>query len=291
MMYDVVDAYNVASTVTDPKYHIEFILRGLATLMAGQTRENGDRYSLYKQLIIIIRLMALGLDDLRRVGESKSECDTVSGRECMAAVKFIEKVFCRQIRHHVQKWEDVCIYLTSIRNHIAMDDDLTHDALCWNLGVAKIMRGEYDEGYQLIMHIKNEHVKEAFAFQSLCAHVYVCTDKPREAWDIYHKMQDNADVYSMLLLIANDCYATGAYYYAAMAFDILHKLYPNNDYWEGKRGACCGVFRNIVNGKDDPRSLTTIVRLLSNSTHPEASELIKTIRQWANKNNLSGMIE
>lgn len=31
--------------------------------------------------------------------------------------------------------------------------------------------------------------------------------------------------------------------YAAKAFDVLERLDPDPEYWEGKRGACVGVFQ------------------------------------------------
>ncbi len=38
----------------------------------------------------------------------------------------------------------------------------------------------------------------------------------------------------------------GQFYYAAKAFDVLERLDPNPEYWEGKRGACVGVFQMII---------------------------------------------
>ena len=37
----------------------------------------------------------------------------------------------------------------------------------------------------------------------------------------------------------------GQFYYAAKAFDVLERLDPNPEYWEGKQGACVGS-PNIV---------------------------------------------
>lgn len=42
----------------------------------------------------------------------------------------------------------------------------------------------------------------------------------------------------------------GQFYYAAKAFDALEKLDPDSNYWEGKRGACVGVFQLIVANKE-----------------------------------------
>ena len=51
-------------------------------------------------------------------------------------------------------------------------------------------------------------------------------------------------------MIANDCYRTGQFYYAAKAFDVLERLDPNPEYWEGKRGACIGWFQRVVADKE-----------------------------------------
>ena len=55
-------------------------------------------------------------------------------------------------------------------------------------------------------------------------------------------------------MIANDCYRTGQFYYAAKAFDVLERLDPNPEYWEGKRGACIGWFQRVVADKE-PKGL------------------------------------
>ena len=35
----------------------------------------------------------------------------------------------------------------------------------------------------------------------------------------------------------------GHFLYSAKAFDVLERLDPDPEYWEGKRGACVGVFQ------------------------------------------------
>ena len=42
----------------------------------------------------------------------------------------------------------------------------------------------------------------------------------------------------------------GQFYYAAKAFDVLERLDPNPEYWEGKRGACVGIFQMIIAGHE-----------------------------------------
>lgn len=47
----------------------------------------------------------------------------------------------------------------------------------------------------------------------------------------------------------------GQFYYAMKAFDVLERLDPSPEYWEGKRGACVGIFQLILAGRE-PRSET-----------------------------------
>ena len=55
----------------------------------------------------------------------------------------------------------------------------------------------------------------------------------------------------------------GQFYYAAKAFDVLERLDPNPEYWEGKRGACVGVFQLIIAGSEQ-RSVWYIVNEWAN---------------------------
>ena len=41
----------------------------------------------------------------------------------------------------------------------------------------------------------------------------------------------------------------GHFLFAAKAFDVLERLDPDPEYWEGKRGACVGVFQQVIAGR------------------------------------------
>ena len=58
-------------------------------------------------------------------------------------------------------------------------------------------------------------------------------------------METSSASFNLLQLIANDCYRMGHFLYAAKAFDVLERLDPDPEYWEGKRGACVGVFQLV----------------------------------------------
>ena len=74
--------------------------------------------------------------------------------------------------------------------------------------------------------------------------------KPHLAWEIYINMETSNESLSLLNLIANDCYKVGSFYYAAKAFDVLERLETSQEWWEGKRWACCGLFQQVIAGKE-----------------------------------------
>ena len=42
----------------------------------------------------------------------------------------------------------------------------------------------------------------------------------------------------------------GQFYYAAKAFDVLERLDADPEYFDGKRGACVGVFQLVIAGRE-----------------------------------------
>jgi len=73
--------------------------------------------------------------------------------------------------------------------------------------------------------------------------------KAELAWELYLKMDTSAESFNLLQLIANACYKIGEFWYAAKAFDMLERMDPSPEHWEGKRGACCGTFQYIIGEK------------------------------------------
>ncbi len=110
--------------------------------------------------------------------------------------------------------------------------------------------------------------------------------KPQAAWELYLKMETSADSFNLLQLIANDCYKMGQFYFAARAFDVLERLDPNPDYWEGKRGACVGLLQLVIAGHEPKESLKEIVQILRNTPQPQAELIVLAIRKWARDNRV-----
>ena len=104
--------------------------------------------------------------------------------------------------------------------------------------------------------------------------------KAQAAWELYLKMDTGSESFNLLLLIANDCYRMGEFWYAAKAFDMLDRLEPNPEFWEGKRGAVVGVFQGVVAKKYPVDLLGDVLQLLRTSTSSQAEQIAKVIRKW-----------
>lgn len=79
----------------------------------------------------------------------------------------------------------------------------------------------------------------------------------------------------------------GQFFYSARAFDVLERLDPNPEFWEGKRGACVGIFQMVVAGHEPKDSLKEIVSILRGSAQPQAEHIVMVMRKWARDNRVS----
>lgn len=101
----------------------------------------------------------------------------------------------------------------------------------------------------------------------------------RLAWELYLKMETSSESFSLLQLVANDCYKTQQFYYSAKAFDVLERLDPNPEYWDGKRGACVGIFRAIVQGEEPKEMLRDAITMLRNTANPQVEYIIRVMKK------------
>ena len=79
----------------------------------------------------------------------------------------------------------------------------------------------------------------------------------------------------------------GQFFYSLKAFDVLERLDPNPEYWEGKRGAAAGAFQAIVAGREAGGLLQEVVLMLRNTNNPQVEFFVKVMRKWAAENGVS----
>ena len=79
----------------------------------------------------------------------------------------------------------------------------------------------------------------------------------------------------------------GQFFYAVKAFDVLERLDPSPEFWEGKRGACVGVFQLVVAGQEPKESLREIAAVLHSTAQPQAELIILAMRKWTRENRVS----
>lgn len=93
-----------------------------------------------------------------------------------------------------------------------------------------------------------------------CAALLLPAGEAERAWQLYlQQQQQGGPVLQLLHLIANDCYSSGAFLWAARAFDALEFLEAQQApaggaagggaVWDGKRGACVAVFQAVTKGE------------------------------------------
>jgi intraflagellar transport protein 56 len=253
---EVQEAFKLIKDV-EPTVPREYILKGVVHAMLGQETENREHLRLAQQLFNL-------------VGASASECDTIPGRQCMASCFFL-----------LQQFEDVLVYLKSVKAYFPNEDDFN-----WNYGIASAAAGDYKEAEEALSLIQNERYKMDYIYLSWLCRCYIMNGKPSMAWSIYFNLENSNESFNLLQLIANDCYRMGHFYYSVKAFDVLERLDPDPEYWEGKRGAAIGVLQMVIAGKESKERIVEVVELLKNTSSPQVEYMIRIIQKWAKDNKV-----
>ncbi|XP_020853736.1 intraflagellar transport protein 56 isoform X4 [Phascolarctos cinereus] len=144
----------------------------------------------------------------------------------------------------------------------------------------------YLNSVKVFLLIQSEKMKNDYIYLSWLARCYIMNKKPRLAWELYLKMETSGESFSLLQLIANDCYKMGQFYYSAKAFDVLERLDPNPEYWEGKRGACVGIFQMILAGREPKETLREVLHLLRSTGNTQVEYIIRIMKKWAKENRV-----
>jgi len=241
----------------DPATPQEYIIKGVVHATLGQSTGNREHLKMAQQCFQL-------------VGTSAHECDTIPGRQCMASCYFLMRQF-----------EDVNIYLNSVKAYMYNDDDFNY-----NHGIALAATRNYKAAEEALLLIHNETYKAEYVYISWLARCYVMNGNPRSAWELYLKMTSSSESFNLLQLIANDSYRMGHFLYAAKAFDVLERLDPDPEYWEGKRGACVGVFQLMIAGKASRDDLQDVLSMIRNTSNPQVEYIVRIIKKWCKENNI-----
>lgn len=236
----------------------EYIIKGVVHAVYGQQQNSKEHLNQAQHLFQL-------------VGASASECDTIPGRQSMASCFFLLKQF-----------DDVLVYLKSIRNFFQNDDDFN-----WNFAIASASAGDYKDAEEAFLLIQNEKYKSEYCYTSWLARTFIMNGKPSLAWELHMNMEASNESLYLLQLIGNDCYKMGHFYYAAKAFDILERMDVGEyDIAEGKLGACVGVFQMVIAEQEPKEHLEEVAAMLKNTNNPQTEYILKVMRKWAKDNGV-----
>lgn len=239
--------------------------------MAAEYVTQAIVYSELAQKTGDIKLKQMAFQLYQTVGQSTEECDSPLGRQCMASCFFLLK-----------DYTNVLLYLDSIKQLLDQDD-----AFLYNYAQAKAAIGAYDEAEEALLKVQDPELRAEYTFRCHLTRCFILNSKPELAWELYSDLDMSAESFSILNLIANDCYKAQEYLYALKAFNLLERYEPTNlEYWEGKRGAAAGLFKHVVEGLKPKSLLSLIVDLLASSPNLQASQIVSYISQWAKENRI-----
>ena len=245
----------------------EYILKGVVSSAVGQLTDSRPHLKAAQEFFQL-------------VGASASECDTIPGRQCMASCFFLLKQF-----------DDVLIYLNSIRQYAAADSGFQ-----FNLGLALAATEQFAEALEALQAVTEPRTRSSYTFLSWLARCLIMTGQARAAWELYLRMDSNSDSFSLLQLIANDCYKVGLFFYSAKAFDVLERLDPAEPaYWDGKRGAAVGVLQAVMAKKERKDCLRDLLSMLKDrqgqpehsTQQQQADAIVRAVKRFAADNAVS----
>jgi intraflagellar transport protein 56 len=233
----------------------------------------------------------------KSVGTSPNETDTIPGRQCMAQYHFLEKDF-----------EDVNTYLSSIQSYmceylvcifvnfyfmVILKDKFTcsadDDDFNWNYGLSLVAAKDFETAEQVLLSVQCIAYNKEISFIASLCRTYIMNGKPQSAWDLKSSstLDEDESVY-LLQLIADDCYRTRNFVFAAKAFDALCEI-DTDAYVDSLMCACIGVFHDVsveVSGQsartfETEAVIVEILKILQKYKEIErAVTTVSIIRKW-----------
>jgi len=253
---EVQEAYDLIKDL-EPSTPQEYILKAVVNANIGQASGSREHMKMAQQYFQL-------------VGASATECDTIPGRQCMASCFFLLKQF-----------EDVNTYLKSTQAYLSNDDNYN-----WNYGISLAATKQYKEAEERLLMVQNENYLRDYCYLSWLSRCFIRNGTPQKAWELYLKMETSNESFNLLQLISNDCYETGAFFFAAKAFDVLERIDPDPEYWEGKRGALVGTFQRVIAGEESKDKMRDVIQMLRSTNNPQVDYILSTMMTWCKENGV-----
>ena len=76
----------------------------------------------------------------------------------------------------ISQFEDVNIYLNSIKQYMYADDDFN-----WNYGISLAATGSFKKAEEALLLVQNENYKAEYCYISWLARCYIMNSNPRNA--------------------------------------------------------------------------------------------------------------
>jgi intraflagellar transport protein 56 len=155
------------------------------------------------------------------------------------------------------------------------------DTFSYNFGISQAACSQWKGAKTCLDAVQSEVIKSEFSYIAWKAKIKIHCGKPHLAWEAYLSLDASSKSYTLLQMIANEAYREGHFFYALKAFDVLKRLDPSPEYWEGKRGACVGSFQMVLVGKEKRDDLPEIVNMLRNASNPQVEYILRVMKHWA----------
>ncbi|GBF97642.1 hypothetical protein Rsub_10518 [Raphidocelis subcapitata] len=265
-----------------PNLVIFHLRRGDVGAAYGLVKNAGVVHALLGQREGSAEHLRLAQQAFQVVGSSTSECDTIPGRQAMAACFFL-----------LRQYGDVLVFLESIRSYFAGDDDFN-----WNWGMALAAAGRHAEAEGALAAVGSAERDPAYV--AWRARALAMTGRAAAAWELLAAHEagggdggGGADGGgggggALLRQLGDDAYRTGQF----AAFDSLERLDPDPAWWDAKLGACAGAMQAVAAGKESVTALSEAVALLEagpaggGAPGPHADGMARVMRRWAEERGL-----
>ncbi|KOB73621.1 putative tetratricopeptide repeat protein, partial [Operophtera brumata] len=212
------------------------------------------------------------------VGSSTSECDTIPGRQCMAASYFLAGHF-----------EEVLVYLNSIKSFFVNDDTFN-----FNYAQAKVATGFYREAEECLLGIQDEAMRSCYTYLACLCRCHVMNKEAHLAWEICvkvrsrgvpsrHPRRGHAQLLHLPRLpVSLPRHEQGG---SLSVGDLCEGTKPRSAFSASKTRPCAAAAANKNSGAADLREALALVR--GPRAHPRAEQIVRPIAKWAQQNKIN----